>query len=139
MNFGQRSDLARTVLRVAAAVLVGGWCSAAVVGLLGWTVAERVAALPVSYAAPPLLAVFLVTYLSRPGSLVAGIATGWIGFAVGSIPVLMVLPGEPSQWLGSLSGLSAAAVAMAGLAAFAGSRESESRHRLVGATAGPTS
>jgi hypothetical protein len=43
MNLAHRTDLARTVLRVAAAVLVGGWCSAAVVGLLSWTVAERIA------------------------------------------------------------------------------------------------
>jgi hypothetical protein len=100
MSIGHRSDLAHTVLRVAAAVLLGGWCSAAVVGLLGRTVAERVAALPVAYAAPPLLAVFLVINLSRPASLVTGVAAGWIGFAVGSVPVLMVLPGEPSPCTG---------------------------------------
>jgi hypothetical protein len=139
MNLAHRTDLARTVLRVAAAVLVGGWCSAAVVGLLSWTVAERIAALPVAYAAPPLLAVFLVIYLSRPASLIAGVATGWIGFAVGSIPVLMVLPGQPAQWLGSLAGLSAAVVAMAGLAAFAGAREPQHRGLLAGATATRTS
>jgi hypothetical protein len=61
------------------------------------------------------------------------------GFAVGSIPVLAVLPGQPSQWLGSLTSLSAAAVVMAGLAAFAGAREFRPRHRLPGATASPTS
>jgi hypothetical protein len=62
MDMREQSVMARRILRVAAAVLVDGWCSAAVIGLVSWTVPDRVAGFPVAYITLPLAAVFLVTY-----------------------------------------------------------------------------
>jgi len=114
--------LALCTLRVAAAVLMGGWCSAAVLGLVSWSLLDRVAGFPMAYFALPLIGVFAVTFLvdgQEQRSLGEALLVGWTGFLIGSLPVLAVLPGQPWQWLASLAGLSVAGLAMAGLASTA--------------------
>ena len=141
MPFGcAAADRLRT-LRVAAAVLVGGWCSAAVIGLVSWTVLDRVAGFPLAYFALPLAAVLLVTYaLGAQGKRRLGeaLAAGWTGFLLGSLPVLVVLPGHPSEWLPSLLGLSLAAIPMAGLGATARSMQGSPWHRLAAPAPAPS-
>lgn len=132
--------MALQTLRVAVAVLIGGWCSAAVIGLVSWSVLERLAGFPVAYFGLPLTAVFVVTYvLGTRGERHLGdaLAAGWTGFLLGSVPVLAVLPGHPSEWLPSLLGLSLAAIPMAGLGSTARAMSVRPRHRLA-ATPSPT-
>jgi hypothetical protein len=117
----RRQDIALSTLRTAAAVLLGGWCSAAVIGLVSWALLDRLAAFPLAYFALPLLAVFTVAYADAAEGrrLRDALAVACTGFALGSLPVLAVLPGPPAEWLGSLLGLCAAGTMMAGLAAAA--------------------
>lgn len=110
-------------LAVAVVVLLAGWGGVAVVSLIDLALSDRLRLFPLVQLGLPVLVVMAGSFVvaaraQRAGGhpLVEATTAGAVGFLLGSLPALAVLPGPVGPWVVPVLLLTLPALLAAGLA-----------------------